>query len=370
MVTEVQHRSSLSAVRSLSRAGVRVVAVGPSRRAAGALSRYPMRRAVAPDPGAAPAAHRSAVAAAAGGADAVVYPGTEAALDACLAPDAGLVTPLRLPYPRPQSLAPLRDKLTMASLAEEAGWRAPEVLYAGPASGLAAASPSLPCIVKPSRPTADGLLSRVVSGPDDLAALAAEVSPEISVLAQELVDGQLMSAAVVVDAAGRLRAEFHQASLRLWPAGSGSSSRAMGVEPDPQITERLIDLLQAVGYAGLAQVDYIRSARGPVLLDVNPRFYASMPLALASGVNLPSVWHSSVCGAPYRPPTPYRPGVTFRWLEADLSDVRHGDWRALRPGRAPRAGSVWDPRDPLPSVAVAAQVGARIMGARLRRSGP
>jgi predicted ATP-grasp superfamily ATP-dependent carboligase len=366
LVTEVHHRSTLAAVRDLGRAGVDVVAVGPSG-AAGRLSRYATRSAWAPDPAADPLAHRAAVAAALGGrSSTVVYPGTEMSLDACLRPGDGSAAALRLPYARPASLATLRDKVEMARRATEAGLGAPGTLYDGPLSGVGAAALSLPYVVKQARPAATDVTTTVIREPGELYALVATGPEDNRVVAQQLVEGPLMSVALVLDEDGRVRAEFHQRGTRLWPAGAGSSSRAVGVPPQPAVTKAVAAFLQLAGYAGLAQLDYVATLRGPVVLDVNPRFYGSMPLAAASGVNLPLAWHASVCGAPYSPPAAYREGVTFRWLEADLSDVRHGDRQALRATPRPRVGAVWDCRDPLPSVRVAAEAVGRVLGARLR----
>lgn len=368
LVTEVHHRSALAAVRDLGRAGVDVVAVGPSG-AAGRLSRYATRSAWAPDPAADPLAHRAAVAAALGGrSSTVVYPGTEMSLDACLGAGDGSGGALRLPYSRPASLATLRDKVVMARCAVEAGLVAPETLYDGPLSGLLPAGLCLPYVVKQARPTATDVPTKVVRTPDQLQTLLAVAPEDSRVVAQQLVDGPLMSIALVLDEDGRVRAEFHHLGMRLWPAGTGSSSRAVGVVPQPTVTKAVVSFLQLAGHAGLAQVDYVAAPQGPVVLDVNPRFYGSMPLAAASGVNLPWAWHSSVCGAPYSPPPAYRAGVTFRWLEADLSDVRHGDRQALRAVPRPSVGAVWDRRDPLPSAAVAAAAVGRVLGARLRPS--
>jgi len=74
-----------------------------------------------------------------------------------------------------------------------------------------------------------------------------------------------------------------------------------------------------VGYFGLAQLDFLVTADGPKLIDVNPRFYASLPLALACEVNLPAAWHAVVTGT--RPPTErlYPVGVSYSSLEANLA---------------------------------------------------
>ena len=113
-------------------------------------------------------------------------------------------------------------------------------------------------------------------------------------------------------------------------------------------------VLAAVGYTGLAQLQFVRSARGPVLVDVNTRFYGSLPLALATGVNLPAIWHAALIGARLPQPGPYRVGVTYRWLEGDVMAAARGSVRPLISRTPnPRVGAIWASDDPIASAVLA-----------------
>ena len=91
-----------------------------------------------------------------------------------------------------------------------------------------------------------------------------------------------------------------------------------------------------------------------LLLDVNPRYYLCMPLALACGVNLPAAWHAVVEGRPGGSPAAYPAGRRYRWLEGDVYAARHGHPLALlRPRRPAHAGAMWAADDPLPSLLLA-----------------
>src|SRR5439155_20067813 len=83
---------------------------------------------------------------------------------------------------------------------------------------------------------------------------------------------------------GRLVGTVHQRFLRTWPPDCGMASAAVTVEPDLGLEERILALID--GYEGIFQADLA----GPYLLDFNPRVYASLPLAVAAGVNLVRVW--------------------------------------------------------------------------------
>src|SRR5205823_9483564 len=159
-------------------------------------------------------------------------------------------------------------------------------------------------------------------------------------LVQPFLAGPLHAVAGVMWA-GRLVAAVHQRFDRIWPRDCGMASAAVTVQADVALEQGLASLLGT--WDGVFQADLAAGA----LLDVNPRLYASLPLAVASGVNLPALFcdlamgrrdgDTLAAGSPMRA----RPGVRFRWLDGDvrsvLGGVRHGSMRvsqamaAMRP---------------------------------------
>jgi predicted ATP-grasp superfamily ATP-dependent carboligase len=125
-------------------------------------------------------------------------------------------------------------------------------------------------------------------------------------------------------------------------------------------------MLAEIGYWGLAQLQFISAPDGPFLIDVNVRFYGSLPLARASGVDLPGAWHAVALDQPVPGPRPYRSGVTYRWLEGDISATVQGQRSAgdlLTRASRPHVGAMWAREDPLPSLLL----GARGVTDRVRR---
>ncbi|MGZ6792796.1 MAG: hypothetical protein ACXVFV_07565, partial [Mycobacteriales bacterium] len=112
------------------------------------------------------------------------------------------------------------------------------------------------------------------------------------------------------------------------------------------------DLLRLLdGYDGIFQAQFV----GPFLVDLNPRVYGSLPLAVAAGANLPAVWCALLAGA--EPGlVRARAGVAYRWTEGDVRHVGAAvasremtgaaAVRALLPGRrvAHSVGAVHDPQ--------------------------
>jgi predicted ATP-grasp superfamily ATP-dependent carboligase len=172
---------------------------------------------------------------------------------------------------------------------------------------------------------------------------------------QERVRGPLVSVELVLDRDGHVIARFQQQTRRTWPSAAGSIVLATSVEPDEHLVSRTSEMLANLGYWGLAQVDFMDTDSGYVLLDVNPRFYRCLPLAIACGTNLPALWHAVTVGRAVGPPRRYRTGVTYRWLEADfVAALRGSPRRLLSRSPRPRTGASWATGDPLPGLLLSA----------------
>jgi predicted ATP-grasp superfamily ATP-dependent carboligase len=190
-------------------------------------------------------------------------------------------------------------------------------------------------------------------------------------LIQERAEEPLVGLALVVGRDGSQVARFQQVAERTWPERAGGSTVAVSVEPDLDLAERATTLLADAGYWGLAQLQFLTTGRGPALIDVNTRFYGSMPLALAAGVNLPAAWHAVVMDRADGQPPRYSAGVRYRWLEGEIVAGLRGSPNRLLPLRPrPRAGAVWLRDDPVPSALLAVEMGWSRVARRGRRMRP
>lgn len=367
LITDVHLRSVVAGIRALGQAGVPILSVAPSRSGAGLRSRWTTRTVVAPDP--ARDEHgftRAITALAAEHGPLVVYPGRERSIDAVLSTWHELGTKAVMAYPGAGPLEQLRDKRRLEELAHDVGLSAPATLACATAAEMLSIRLPTPCVLKPVVPSPALRTARILETQPALRAALLTVPGDQPLLVQAHVRGNLHSVAVVVGRDGRLVERFQQIAIRTWPVTAGASALARSVPPDEDLATRVGRMLASVGYWGMAQVQLFGDGDDLSVIDVNPRFFGSLPLALASGVNLPAAWHAVATGAPTGAPSAYRAGVTYRWLESELTAARHGRWEALLPPPRPRVGAMWASNDPLPGAILAAEALWRRVPAGIR----
>jgi predicted ATP-grasp superfamily ATP-dependent carboligase len=167
---------------------------------------------------------------------------------------------------------------------------------------------------------------------------------------------------------GELRYEFAHRRIRdVRPTGSGSAVRE-SVYPDDGLRAAGVAILRALGWHGVAMVEFRRRPDGSlVFLEVNGRFWNSLPLAVYAGADFPAMLAEMAEYGDVRTMHKCRTGVRCRWL---LGDFRHllevwrgappgypgeypNRWRALRDFLLPVPGTRHDNftlRDPLPEL--------------------
>ena len=120
---------------------------------------------------------------------------------------------------------------------------------------------------------------------------------------------------------GEIRAEFAHRRLRdVRPTGSGSALR-VSAALEPSVRAAGSAMLRALQWHGVAMVEFrMRPDGTPVFLEVNGRFWNSLPLAIYAGVDFPALLAEIAEFGDTRTVPAYREGVRCRWF---LGDVRH-----------------------------------------------
>lgn len=294
-------RSALAAVRALAAAGYKPSVGTWGRASLAGASRASRRTLVLPSPS--ETSFASAVTSAAEEVEALsVFPTSDAALRALRAPGSELV-----------------DKAALSERAASVGFPTPPTRHFEGGDALLDASSTFhyPVVVKPAFPTRR---AERFDAPRALSGLAGATEP---LLVQPYIAEPMRAVGGVIHD-GRMVAASHQRNLRTWPAQCGTSSAAETIDPDETLEGALLELLG--GFEGIFQAQLA----GPFLLDLNPRVYGSLPLAVAAGTNLPAVWCDLQRGVDVGEHRA-RPGVRYRWIEGDLRSI----WAAIRRGKLP-----------------------------------
>ena len=193
----------------------------------------------------------------------------------------------------------------------------------------AAQETTFPVVLKPRSSVeaqSDGAMQvtgrpRYAKNAEELQALYREMRRTCSrILVQEFVDGEGTGYFALMHH-GELRAEFAHRRIRdVHPTGSGSAVR-ISVEPDPQVRSASLAILHALHWHGVAMVEFRQiPGRPPLFMEVNGRFWNSLPLACYAGADFPALLAQMAETGDVEKQSPARIGVTCRWL---LGDFRH-----------------------------------------------
>lgn len=321
IVTLGRSRGALAAVRALGRADWFVGVGTPDARGMVTASRWCARRHLVPRPRGDAAQFIAAVGDAVrdGAYDIVFGAGDDSV--AALATYRDQV-PTRVAHPDADTVLTALDKVELARRAAGVGLAVPRYQVADEA---ALARWSGPVIVK--------CRSHWYTGQRQLYRIEARRYPDVAgaidgvrfiqdagfeAVLQEPIGGQL-EALIGLFHQGRLLGRIQQQASRVWPTPAGVSSRAEAVPVDEELAARATALLTDLRWSGLVELQFLRPPGGqPHLIDLNGRFYGSMALASAAGLNLPDLWAQQVLGYPLPHIEDGRPGVRYVWLAGDV----------------------------------------------------
>ncbi|PIX21146.1 MAG: hypothetical protein COZ69_16295 [Deltaproteobacteria bacterium CG_4_8_14_3_um_filter_45_9] len=124
------------------------------------------------------------------------------------------------------------------------------------------------------------------------------------------------------DEASNIKAAFVHKKLRMYPVQGGPSTLREGVEHS-QMMELGLSLLRSLNWVGVGMVEFKVDPRDgiPKLMEVNPRFWGSLQLAIISGVDFPYLILRMARGERLEPILRYKVGKRCRWLL--LGDILH-----------------------------------------------
>jgi predicted ATP-grasp superfamily ATP-dependent carboligase len=360
-ITDGHWRKALAAVRALGRKNIRVTVGESTRLATAAFSRYCHRAVVYPSP-----LHRPS--------NFVDFLRQELSchsyqmllamedetLDLISQHHSEFSRRTYLPIVSSEKLHIARSKDKVLQLAEKHGIPVPKTWYIQDLSDLDTLKESFPypVVIKPRIGSGAVGLSYCQNQEALIEQYTAVHKRFPYPLIQELIPraGPGYGASLLLDERGQLKASFVHKRLREYPVTGGASTLRESVRHD-DIRDMALTLLKALDWFGVAMVEFKLDPRDgiPKLMEINPRFWGSLSLAIEAGVNFPYLLYRMSRGENFKAVEHYQIGKKGRWLLP--GDILHFIYNPNRRRLLPEFLHFWDRntaydlislKDPLP----------------------
>lgn len=338
LITDGENRSSLAATRSLGRKGHRIVVSGRFLRNISSASRYCTKRYEVADPMESETTYihdieniliENAID--------IVLPMTEPTIRALLQHAAALPDRTRIASPPWDVMEKALDKMLLIKIAQQNNVPTPLSIFIRNREDFFVQQPNssnlpfdFPVVVKPymSRiPTNRGYIHGGVmyaSTPDELCSLySRKECLDYPSIIQEKIVGPGTAIFTLFDK-DRPLALFSHRRLREKPPSGGVSVLSESIPLDDGMMEDSIRLLTAIGWTGVAMVEFKRDERDGCakLMEINGRFWGSLQLAIDCGVDFPSLLVDYIQGKkPEQTIVEYNIGHRLKWFLGTLDHL-------------------------------------------------
>ena len=366
----------LAVARSLGRRGIEVHVAPSDLHAPGLASRYIAAVPILPPYHEAPEAWLDAIRALIAEHDyRLILPCSDAGL-AILAHHSGRLGRARLAIPNERALATFTDKSATRVLAAKLG-----IPVADEKPLCRAAELGFPLVLKPR--SSYRLGERQTKRPaiivrDGAALDRALTEVDADWLAEAFFAGEGVGVSVLARRGEILLAWQHRRLNTI--SETGASSARTGEPIDPRLLAEVEALVGATQLDGVAMFEFRqhRTSGAHLLLEVNARFWGSLPLALAGGADFPAALWDRLTGAEAAPASPVLAAIIKRSLTGEFdrlaSEIASGKRSSLLPlallltSRSAGFDS-WAADDPAPFHAERRQLLRRMLGGAIRRLG-
>lgn len=224
-----------------------------------------------------------------------------------------------LPIPSLAKLQVALNKGNVLEIAEKIGIPIPQTWHVDDISQLKDLKQRLPypVVIKPKQ-SAGAIGVSYPSNPAELMEHYLAVHERFPFpLIQERIpsQGAGYGASFLIDEKGSVKASFVHKRLREYPVTGGASTLRESVRQD-DVRDLAHTLLKALNWFGVAMVEFKMDPRDgiPKLMEINPRFWGSLALPIAAGVNFPYLLYRMSRGEKFKPVEHYQTGKRCRWL--------------------------------------------------------
>ncbi len=308
LILDGHWNKSVAATRSLARHGLRVTVGESSALAAGKFSRYPSRRFTYASPLTEPATFMDDIDREIKALDYEVLFPMELSTLILLSRRRQRFSPhVLFPFAPHQILLKAASKISTTNAARELGISVPKTSRINQATDCKelTANLRLPVVLKPDIGEGGRGLFYCHDQKELDTALTAIHQSEERYLAQEVVaeEGYGLGVSILMDENQNVLASFTHKRLREYPVKGGPSSLRQATMHD-QAERDAVSLLKKMKWQGVAMVEFKvdRKSNKAYFLEVNPRFWGSLPLAIKAGVDFPVLLYKWAMGQSFPRP--------------------------------------------------------------------
>jgi len=233
---------------------------------------------------------------------------------------------VRIPLVKHETLVKTYSKIQTVKIAMENSILCPKTIFPKNIKDVKKLSSKLdyPVVIKPDRSkflVGNKILAQQVQYVNNSSELIEKYkiyNPSTPPMIQEFIPGRGYGFFALFNQS-KPRAIFMHRRIREYPVKKGASSLRESVY-DPKIKRLGIKMLKALKWHGVAMVEFKLDNRDKKLklMEVNGRFWGSLPLASASGVNFPYLLYKMSMDGDVKSVLRYKVGVKSRWLVGDI----------------------------------------------------
>lgn len=233
----------------------------------------------------------------------------------------------KVPFPDYDKILMTHDKLKTFKFAKDIGIPIPKTYFVENMEELEVISDAIeyPVVVKSrfkttwnnGKPTMSKVTSKnYINNKIGLIKISYEIFKNSGVmpLIQEYINGKGYGVEVLFNH-GEIRTIFMHKRLREYPITGGASTLRESFYHE-EMKNAALKLMEGLEWHGVAMVEFKIDDKDkkPKLMEINGRFWGSLPLSIASGIDFPYLLHKMITKGDVEPVFEYKKGIKCRWL--------------------------------------------------------
>ncbi len=316
LITDGLWRKSVVAIRALGKENINVTVTGENLATSGFFSKYCHKKIILPSAKSDPQEFASQLL------DEIKYnhydliiPMEDDTIKAILPHRQEFEKYTKIPLPSSESIEIAFNKQKTLKLAQSIGIDIPQTVFSN--SKYSLNKIKLPSVIKPTESSGSRGLSYIYTTKQLKEKINYLKKSKIDFVIQEKIPqkGEETGVNLLYNHQHQIIASFTYKRLRDYPITGGPSTLRQSTY-DPQLIALAKKLLDKLKWVGVAMVEFKNDPRDgkTKLMEINPRFWGSLSLPTAAGINFPYLLYQMENNIKINAKQTYKIGIKTRWL--------------------------------------------------------